>query len=399
MTDWHQKHSAPAKFRGVPFLVDNGEQTGGRNGPVHEVPFGEDPPFSEDTGRKGRAFAIEGFVLGLEYVAARDALLKALETPGPGELVHPYYGTLRVKVDTYRVREQRSPAGIATFTIAFLETSSGPAAPKTVPDPEGVVAVARESLLESLRAQFLSGFSRVAALRASAVGAVRSASLAVDAVLEAHALGAQEMAALKRSVLDFSGSAEALVNAPETLLNEQVSLFDALADGLSTAAGLLDPSGAMLRLYSYDPGQRPPETTPNREVERANFDALQHLTQRLALVGAAKLVVGQTFDSFDAAQRVRVAITDLLDLHTEDVTDDTYPACMALRAALVNAVPGPTSDLPRLQHYTPASTVPSLVLAHQLYGGIDLEEDLIRRNRISNPGFILGGRELEVLSK
>ncbi|HZH79574.1 MAG TPA: hypothetical protein VEY88_26365, partial [Archangium sp.] len=62
------------------------------------------------------------------------------------------------------------------------------------------------------------------------------------------------------------------------------------------------------------------------------------------------------------------------------------------------AVPGSESDLPRLVSYTPAGTVPSLVLAHRLYGGVQTEGDMLRRNGIGHPGFILGGVELQVLS-
>ena len=85
------------------------------------------------------------------------------------------------------------------------------------------------------------------------------------------------------------------------------------------------------------------------------------------------------------------------------VTDDHAAACDAvlvqeqLRADLMRAVPGEDSDLPRLGIVTPPAMVPSIVLAHRLYGDTDREADLVTRNRIPRPGFIRGGEPLEVL--
>jgi prophage DNA circulation protein len=132
-------------------------------------------------------------------------------------------------------------------------------------------------------------------------------------------------------------------------------------------------------------------------VEQANFDAVHRLVQRLVIVNASEAVVAQMFTSFDQAVAARTAVTDLIDLHVEEASDDTYPALVALHAALVAAVPGDSATLPKLQPYTPVTTVPSLVLAHQLYGHLDREADLVTRNRVRHPGFVTGGVGLEVL--
>jgi prophage DNA circulation protein len=78
--------------------------------------------------------------------------------------------------------------------------------------------------------------------------------------------------------------------------------------------------------------------------------------------------------------------------------DTAFPALNQLRADLVRAVPGEDSGLARLVSYAPAFTVPSLVLAFQLYGDVTREADIVARNSIRHPGFVIGGRALEVLS-
>ncbi len=49
--------------------------------------------------------------------------------------------------------------------------------------------------------------------------------------------------------------------------------------------------------------------------------------------------------------------------------------------------------------HTPAFTLPSLVLAQELYGSVDQEADIIARNSISNPLLVIGGTALEVLGR
>lgn len=395
---WRDKQG-PASFRGVKFWTETAERTGGRQTVAHEFPFSEAAPYTEDLGRKGRAFAVEGYVIGAEYTSARDALLTALEDSGPGELVHPFYGTRRVVVVTYRVRESRDAGGFAQFSIEFRETSAASPRPASVVDSAAALTTAATNAKAATSSAFLAAYTEALAIRDSVTGALNSATLAMGQILDRVAVGTQALASLRRKLQDVSGSAAALVSAPETLFDSLVGVFDALGDALLGAPSLVDPSGVLLGLFGFDPGNRPPDTTPNREVERSNFDATQALVQRLTLITAATTAVEQDFATYEDALRVRTAIAERIDEHTESVTDEAFPAFLALRSALVAAVPGEDSDLPKIQKHTPAVSVPSLVLAHQLYGNLDHEPEIVERNRVKNPGFLRAGQELEVLTR
>lgn len=394
MTDW-RKQQGQGRFRNVPFYTETGERSGGRQVTAHSFPFSEAPPFAEDLGLKPRKFTIDAYVLGTEYTTARDALLTELEKPGPGELVHPYYGTRRVAVESFRVRETRDRGGMAQITIEFIETVAKPANPSTVVDAKASVTASAETLQSAAVTQFEAAYSAFSTLRSSAVRAIRGVTNGLNAVVERVALEAQALADLTRQITELSNTASGLANAPEDLAAGFVNVFEALGDALVVAA---DPSGILLSLFNLDLGIRPPESTPNREQERANYDAIKHLVQRLVLVRSAAAVITQTFTSYDEAVSARGSICDALDTHVEEVSDDTYAALTQLRADLVRAVPGDDGDLPRLQSHTPFASVPSLVLAHRLYGNLDREEDLVLRNGVKNPGFIPGGVALEVLS-
>jgi prophage DNA circulation protein len=168
--------------------------------------------------------------------------------------------------------------------------------------------------------------------------------------------------------------------------------------GFKTAVGERAPFRALVSLFDFDAGDRPEAGTQSAQDERDSYDAFQQLVQRTALITASEAVLSEQFDSYDAALEAREQIVTRIDLHLETVADDTFEAFTDLRAALVAALPGEASDLPRLVEVTPPSTVASLVLAHRLYGSVDLEDDIVRRNNIRNPALILGGRTLQVLS-
>jgi prophage DNA circulation protein len=384
---WQDKVNRPAKFRGVPFWVESAELSTGRRGPIHEFAQRNDA-FPEDMGRATRSFPVEGHVVGAEYIAARDALLKALESDdGPGELVHPYFGTLRVVVRSVRVRESPRDGGMSVFSIEFVESPAKPVQPTTVVDSAGTLRASADVARESTAAEFLAKYNP-GPLLASVSEALRKVTLKVDNVLLKVSQTEQEAAAMARRVSRLRDSISTLVNEPADILASLTDLFDAF----------VGKSAPLVAIYAFDPGVRPPATTTNREQEQTNFDAVQRVVQRLALVRAAELAIDETFESYDQAIVVREAITDLLDEQAEDAADDTYPALLQLRADLTKAVPGESSDLAHLVSYAPVSNAPSLVVAYSLYGALDLESDLVVRNSVKHPGFVSGGEPLEVLS-
>jgi len=79
----------------------------GRRTQVHEYPQ-RDKPWVEDLGRSAREIAFEAFVVGADYVDQANRLLSAIEEPGPGALIHPWFGTLTVSLkDQARVTFSR----------------------------------------------------------------------------------------------------------------------------------------------------------------------------------------------------------------------------------------------------------------------------------------------------
>lgn len=394
MSHWRDR-MGPASFRGVPFYVETAELAGGRRRARHEYPL-RDVAYSEDMGRKGREFPVEGHVVGEDYLAARDSLLAALEQAGPGELVHPYYGARTVCVEAFRVRETSAEGGMATFSITFEETEAAPQFPASVHAASERVASSADAVLAAMavRAEAAGSTSLPASAIVSLSAVVTSGTAAMEAALAPVIAVADELAAFKALLAELDLDVAVLVRTPGDALARFLEVFDSFP----TLAGR-SAIDALLDAYAFVPTvARPPATTTTREEEQVYYDLLLWLIRLALLMHCAKLAAAATFVSYDDAVRVRDEIADALDAESESADDDTYALIDQLRADLVRAVPGEDSDLPRIVRYTPDCTLPSLVLAHRLYGNLDREADLVTRNAIVRPGFIRGGSELEVLS-
>ena len=95
--DWRDR-LRDASFRGVPFSVEDDDASFGRRVQTHEYP-NRDKPFTEDLGRAARRLTVNAYVIGDDYADKRDRLIAAVETAGPGTLVHPQYGEMQGSIN------------------------------------------------------------------------------------------------------------------------------------------------------------------------------------------------------------------------------------------------------------------------------------------------------------
>lgn len=113
----------PASFRGAEFHVETGARQSGRRGSLFEFPK-RDIPYFEDMGRAARRWSVAAYVIGPDYTEDADALEAALCAEGPGLLVHPTMGEMRVECINYTRGERRHEGGLASFDMTFVEAGS-----------------------------------------------------------------------------------------------------------------------------------------------------------------------------------------------------------------------------------------------------------------------------------
>lgn len=109
-----------ASYRGVPFDVVDDKLQAQRSLAQHGTPY-QDGDDVEDMGRGARVFALRAVLFGVNYEIALQHLLAALDMIGPGELVHPIYGSVTVVASAWEVSHNAERPDFAEVSLHFLE--------------------------------------------------------------------------------------------------------------------------------------------------------------------------------------------------------------------------------------------------------------------------------------
>lgn len=395
---WREK-LRPGKFRKARFEVEarsGGVTAGGRRLALHEYPL-RDAPYAEDLGRKAREFSLECFVLGPDYMAARDALLAELEAPGPGLLVHPYLGTQSVAVRSYTLRESPQEGGLARLTLTFVEAGRA-AEPAATVDTASAVGGAATAATSAAAADFAGTFSvedRPAFISNAAIGIVQELNSDLRAI-------AGRIAAVTSPLTQFSAQLDQLGDNLSTLIHTPAALAASITGALSALEGVARDVASAFDAYrdlgAFGAGAPVvPTTTPTRQQQADNQSALHALVQRVATIEAARSSAQLDFASSANALTARDDLAERIDTLADTASDAVYAALADVRTAMVKDLTARGALLPRVSRYTPAATLPALVLAYRLHGDATRETEIIARNRVRHPGFVPGGVALEVL--
>lgn len=419
----------PGSFRGVPFLIDAASTEVGRRVALHEYPL-RDTPYPEDMGRKARQFSIECLVLGPEYMAARDRLITALEAPGAGTLVHPYYGTRRVVVaQPSSINETTREGGVARFRIPFAEAGEKlePAGTAdTAAQVQGQAASTGNQLANSFASQWaVDGLPKW--VSDSGMGSLGGLADKLDALRDSIPGIPDSITAFNAQLQAFSNSLSSLIREPFNLGAQVVSLVL----GLGTIARQpFDALGLYRNLFDFGADDAPiVASTPARAQQLANRTTLHALVRGAAVAQAAaaaasvpaqtttptraqavtstqaqldnapSLVATVGFGTAEAAVAVRDALTDAIDEQLLVADDDLYVQLLDLRTAVVRDINTRVASLPALIMFTPLATLPALVLAYRLYADATRDQEIVARNDLRYPGFVTGGQVLEVLGE
>ncbi|WP_028310985.1 DNA circularization protein [Derxia gummosa] len=376
----------PATWRGVPMHVEADDMAGGRRGQLHEYPQ-RDRPWFDDLGRKARTFAVTAYVIGADYMAARDALLAACEQGGPGTLVHPWLGSLTVVLTDYRCSQSQAEGGMARFALSFSETAelSSPSATAATDSQLATAAAAAGAASVASAGNQISIAELPDSVEGSAITSVQNALAVVQ-----HAWGVASPAGIIASV--------------QTLLRTPAALAQGIADlyvGITTAdyGELLRSAFGALDLLPRLPRRRSTATgTPAAVQTSGNDAAVQTLVrQQLLVMAAASVARMPELPVADDAEQLAQRIAAAIDGELATATDGEFAALVDLRGAVLRDVATRARDSARLRSITPVTVLPVAVLAHDLYADATRADEILTRNRIRHPLFV-PPRALQVLS-
>lgn len=409
MSEWRDRKQG-ASFRGVPFLVDTDSVPVGRRTQLHEFPQ-RDQPFVEDLGRRTRQYQFTGFVAGDDFLAQRDRLLTALDTPGAGELVHPWFGRLTVTAGECELSHARTELGMARFNLVFIDGMLE--FPAQSPNTRRALAAQAPSLLGSIKDRFNAAMAPVdlARQRASAVRSAVSGAMgfALKFLSPGTALGT-----------DISGLVSSLMNGPGAFADSLLSGVSGLERVFSGygSSGSFSSSGAKAAAVSALPASAPvPDDPEVATIQSAVIALVQDAALLDVLLDMAEVPVAVS-QGFNAPAAVDVQLAQqgaTVEAGTEvetavPVADDVLAVRDAISEALWSvagesppehfgtlsearvALDRHLTEVARsgvgLRGYAPAETVSALVLAHALYGDALRSGEIVARNRVRHPGFV-----------
>ncbi len=417
-------------FRGVPFKVIGAQVKMGRRLAVHEYPF-RDGGWPEDMGRQLRTYSFSGYLIGDLAPVLQFALDKAIETKGPGLLIHPTIGAVRVDVLSASTAVHRDRMRVIEVAFEFLEHSD------TV-FPSAIIATAVSVLAASIGVltaanSDLGGVAAPAAAAGSSVTA--EAAAVVTAFTASTVLGGGDptaiismAAALPPPDVDTSygryGSGSATVALPAgttvatlqaQLATQRAAIATAGASAAATAAAFSASTDMLDQLSTLVEAMRAGITDPAQQVRvllsLASFTftdtaggvagleaaiatirgAMTAACRRAALVSLARASAAYQPISYDDAVTVRTLLATALDAEITiagDAGDDpTYLALKTLRANVVRDLTVRGANLPAVVTVTFAQPLPSLVMAQMLYRDASRSDQIAAEAQAIHPAF------------
>lgn len=406
----------------------------GRRVETHEYP-NRDKPYTEDLGKITFRPSITAYVVGDDCFDQRDRLIDALNKPGPGTLVHPTYGELKVCVDgEVRVSTSKSEGRIVRFDLKFVEAgelsypTSGAATAQTL--------MSSCSALDDCISDSFSGFSidgvadfvqnDVVGNASTMLGYVSDAMKVVDsAVSDAARLLQGDISVLLpppssgknfveqvqkmwRTGKRLYGNASDLVTMIKTLSG--VSLGSDLqprgvwkTDSKTTATATQQRNvvASTLRTTAiseaaYAVTRLPAPTTSavmqNAAVGQATTPAQSTgwpSVTHPALNNAPAVKSTVDLPTWEELTDIRDTLNTAIDKELSRTTSDAlFLALRRVKADLNADINTRLEQSARIIQRTPDEVLPALVLAATWFDNAARDADIIRRNAITHPGFV-----------
>ena len=378
-----------ASFRGAKFEVDDVEASGGRRLVKHEYPL-RDEPYAEDMGRKAREYSVRAYIVqgrSYSYFDARKDMLKALEGSGPGTLIHPWHGEVKVCVDRYSMRESMENGGLIEVSITFAEAGSLKQPAATADTAYGTNKAAA-SVREALKKEFLEKFGPAA----------RELAAVAETLQTGAALVMEYMGLPQALMAEGLAYAMSLIATPSAFFGALTSLFGDLA-GSGGESVNADTSYAFSSAPSRGVAPIDDLLTTNPVIDTPSTVALRTTLAGIAVTELAAASAYKDFVTSDDALAERDATLAGIDVVAPVVSDPVYGSLAELRRAVAVDLTTRGGQLPSLRTITLPTTMPALVASYNIYGDAGRADDLISRNRVRHPGRVPGGTPLEVLSE
>jgi prophage DNA circulation protein len=419
-----------ASFRGVPFKVVTAQTRKGRRPAVHEYPY-VDGGWVEDMGRALRIYSFSGYLIGDAAPVMQLLLDNAVETKGPGLLIHPTIGAVQVSVVSASTAIHKDRMRVIEVAFQFVEAGS-PIFPTAIIATVVAVLAAADSALTASGAD-LGGVAIPAAAAGPAVtgeGQAVVASFAAaatagganptaivgmaaalpppDASTSYGRYGAgsastmlpvgttvatlQAQLANQRSALALAGAAAAAAAGSYSARTDMPDALAALVEAMR--AGINDPAdqvAVLLALAGFTFADNAGGAVGIGAAMAAMRDAMAAACRRAALVSLARASASYQPSSYNDAAALRETLAAALDTEMTAAgdagQDASYAALKALRAAVVQDLTTRGASLPSVVAVNLQLALPALVIAQRLYLDASRSDQITAESGAIHPAF------------
>ncbi|MDX1603768.1 MAG: DNA circularization N-terminal domain-containing protein [Salinimicrobium sediminis] len=380
---------ANASYKGVPFAITSSEVSFGRRLVTHEYPL-KNQPYTEDLGRRVRIFTITGFILGPSYLDVRDRLVALSENGETGELIHPYYGNLRVDCRELKCQDSNDETRLMRFQAIYVESGESTFPLQTI-DTVGAVQAQTPVALDSLKSPFERVYDVVSLPLNFTSGALQALQSAWDALEKVKTI-VNVGPTFLRDLQAARASAEAIVTSGAQVYDSLIHFITfGLFDNENRQENIDDKTSyrSLNQLLTF-------KVTTDNPSQKS--EGIELLVQDATAFTMAQNTSRINFTSATEAREFRnILLAKFDEITLRGVDQDVSQAIDELRSLITQDINARAINLPDLKVIQPIQTQPSVVLSQLLYGTKDNAEDINDRNNIEHPGFIPGGQDLEVL--
>lgn len=379
-----------ASFRGIPFQVYMAGGSLRRSTTLHVFPNGS-APYPEDLGKAPQFYDVQGFVSGSSYMTQRDALEAAFQQPGPGTLVHPWYGSLYVALaGPVRTQHSAVDGGLWQFQARFVRVekpgglTGAPNLLDMVAERVSAVAERAQALADSV-GQYLDKGAWVVSQIETAAGVFISSVKSVLALPE----GLSTLAGMAGSTGWLTG-----MISSGSFGASCWNMVQTGAENLPSGSG----SAALLDLVRSAPQVTASEIFgTSRSAAAEGQRIVSNVQRQMCAAAACSVAAAYAPSTTKEAGELQASVLDAIDAAQVEADDDTFAALSNLRTVTLRSMAEKARTLPDVISVTESQVMPSLAVVWRWTGGLEAEQELVARNGLRHPGFVPGGQALELI--
>jgi prophage DNA circulation protein len=366
----------------------------GRRVVVHERPQ-QDVAFVEDLGQKNKEINLKCFVIGDNWELERNALIDACMS-GPGYLMHPEFNKLYCVCQTCHVEENKIESlKRADFDLTFVQ----------VPDPKDYKNVYVDSA-EKVRSNAKIKLTQLQQLFAASYLITNLPNMVQDFVTHnmTKLLNGFDVYQIVGAVSSFKNLLSCDFSLPANLAGNIAELtgsfnFDFTDEKGTKAITAKQAYQACITLVQNN-AIYPTEYTNTIRLQNAACRQMEQFYKQSLVINAAISSTYISFTSYEDAQIVWNNVVDAFDAQIlvagNSGNNEAYRILRDAKADFISDIKLRAPGLNKIKYIKVANYTPAIVLAYSQYEDINREQEIIDRNKIINPAFVVSDA-LEVL--